>query len=215
MNVHKIFGAVIAVVSGSVLTQKTAAFYASLQKMSRKRYFIIADVLFITVCIIGCALMQTGAEDVRSQIAFDENIFSRKLYPDFMRNIFIISLVNGFFVSGFVLSLLYLFTGRIRHIGYGGMFFVSLCAADLLLLFIAKCNEVFGFVELNLWAMLLFIISITGIFFANFLSIIYSQINSETRKRFFGFPNWYFSFVVCLTLFYILFFAIMFSHITI
>ena len=125
------------------------------------------------------------------QMNFDEIFFNKKIYPDFMKSIWVMGINNGILIAVCLRATFQLFLRRMSDIGFAtGLAVFWFFSCILFSLFTLIVSLIF-FSEINLLLVWFFPLITVVMLVINIIYIFYSFLSSESLNRLLIWPNWF------------------------
>ena len=141
--------------------------------------------------LIGFALLYFNFLSRVSEMDFCEQFHGKKIYPDFMKSVWVMGITYGILIAVLLLAIIQLFFQRISDIDIAVGLPVFVFISWLLLLLFAFINTALFYSELNVFLLWLFVLVIIGTLVTNIIYILKSFSSSEALNRFLIYPNWF------------------------
>ena len=125
------------------------------------------------------------------QMNFDETFFNKKIYPDFMRSIWVMGINNGILVAVCLRATFQLFLQRISDIGFATQLAVFWFFSCILFFLFSLIASLIFFSEINLFLFWFFPLITVVTLVINIIYLFYSFSSIKAINRLFIWPNWF------------------------
>jgi len=158
---------------------------------AKKKYTRIIVEFFVVAFgfLTGFFLMLRFFPSVEAQMVFDEQFFGKRIYPEILKSSLIMAINNGILLAVCLRATLQLFFHRFTEIGFG-IQLCTLCFFSCSTLYLIMYINVFV-LEFNILLFLAMLLIVLVVSFVNLTYVFYSSFSTETRTKFFSWPNWF------------------------